>query len=87
MGSIFLSGLRDQNNGKKIGINGSRIYHVTTLLLFYLLFDSTLKLIQADQEPWTQMPFVSNPQEWPQLIIENSANSFNFKFILKFSEG
>ena len=41
MGSILLSGLgdqnfgkmglRDQNNGKKIGINGSRIYHVTTL--------------------------------------------------------
>ena len=25
-------GLRDQNNGKKIGINGSLIYHVTTLL-------------------------------------------------------
>ena len=25
-------GLRDQNYGKKIGINGSRIYHVTTLL-------------------------------------------------------
>ena len=24
-------GLRDQNNGKKIGINGSWIYHVTTL--------------------------------------------------------
>ena len=24
-------GLRDQNNGNKIGINGSRIYHVTTL--------------------------------------------------------
>ena len=24
-------GLRDQNKGKKIGINGSRIYHVTTL--------------------------------------------------------
>ena len=24
-------GLRDQNNGKKIGINGFRIYHVTTL--------------------------------------------------------
>ena len=23
-------GLRDQNNGKKIGINGSCIYHVTT---------------------------------------------------------
>ena len=42
MGSIFLSGLRDQNfgemglrdqnNGKKIEINGSRIYHVKTLL-------------------------------------------------------
>ena len=42
MGSILLSGLRDQtlgengaqelNNGKKIGINWSRIYHVTTLL-------------------------------------------------------
>ena len=41
MGSILLAGLRDQNlgengvrdqnNGKKIGINGSRIYHVTTL--------------------------------------------------------
>ena len=26
-------GLRDQNNGKKIGTNGSRIHHVTTLLL------------------------------------------------------
>ena len=26
-------GLRDQNNGTKIGINGSRIYHVTTLKL------------------------------------------------------
>ena len=26
-------GLRDQNNGKKIGINGSRIYHVTTLII------------------------------------------------------
>ena len=25
-------GLRDQNNGTKIGINVSRIYHVTTLL-------------------------------------------------------
>ena len=24
-------GLRDQNNGKKVGINGSRIYHVRTL--------------------------------------------------------
>ena len=24
-------GLRDQNKGKKIGINGSRIYHVTTV--------------------------------------------------------
>ena len=24
-------GLRYQNNGKKIGINGSQIYHVTTL--------------------------------------------------------
>ena len=41
MGSLFYQGsgikiwgkmgLRDQNNGKKIGINGSRIYHVTTL--------------------------------------------------------
>ena len=26
--------LRDQNNGKKIEINGSRIYHVTTLSLY-----------------------------------------------------
>ena len=41
MGSILLSGLRDQNfgengaqdqnDGKKIGISGPRIYHVTTL--------------------------------------------------------
>ena len=41
MGSIFFvrlrdqnfgkMGPRDQNNGKNIGINGSRIYHVTTL--------------------------------------------------------
>ena len=44
MGSIFYQGsgikilgkkgLRDQNNGKKVGINGSRIYHATTLLVF-----------------------------------------------------
>ena len=32
MGSILLSGLRDQNNGKKIGISGPRTYHVTTLV-------------------------------------------------------
>ena len=31
-------GLRDQNNGKKIGINGSRIYHVTTLSSVPMLF-------------------------------------------------
>ena len=46
MGSIFYQGsgikilgemgLRDQNNGKKIGINGSRIYHVTTLGMRYV---------------------------------------------------
>ena len=30
-------GLRDQNNGKEIGINGSPIYHVTTLLLIPIL--------------------------------------------------
>ena len=46
MGSIFFTraqgskfwgkkGLRDQNNGKKIGINGSRIYHDTTLLYIF----------------------------------------------------
>ena len=29
-------GLRDQNYGKKIGINGSRIYHVTTLIYYIL---------------------------------------------------
>ena len=28
----------------------------------------------TDQEPWNQMPLVSNPDEWQQLI-ENSANS------------
>ena len=43
MGSIFYQGsrikilgkigLRDQHNGKKMGINGSRIYHVTTLTI------------------------------------------------------
>ena len=31
MRSILLSGLRDQNNGKKIGISGPRTYYVTTL--------------------------------------------------------
>ena len=31
-------GLRDQNKGKKIEINGSRIYHVTTLRLALLVF-------------------------------------------------
>ena len=43
-------------------------------LLFYLPSDSTLKLLREDQEPWNQMPFVSNPEEWQQLI-ETSANS------------
>ena len=39
MGSIFLvkMGLRDQNNGKKIGISGSRIYHVTTLIVIMVM--------------------------------------------------
>ena len=41
-------GLRDQNNGKKIGINGSRIYHVTTLLwggtYLYGLYEGSLPL-------------------------------------------
>ena len=45
MGSIFLNfgemGLRDQNNGKKIGINWSRIYHVTTDILKRALYIST----------------------------------------------
>ena len=31
-------GLRDQNNGKKVGINGSRIYHVTTLMFIRLVY-------------------------------------------------
>ena len=40
-GSKFLGemGLRDQNNGEKIGIIGSRIYHVTTLLCRFLLLN------------------------------------------------
>ena len=41
-------GLRDHNNGKKIGINGSRIYHVTTLLL-----DVITWLINLDLIPFT----------------------------------
>ena len=52
MGSILLSGLRDQtlgkngaqgiNNGKKIGINWSRIYHVTTLNFYCNEIKTTL---------------------------------------------
>ena len=55
MESIFLSGLRDQNfrengsqesnNGTKIGSNGSRIYHVTTLL------QNTLITLNAKEYP------------------------------------
>ena len=30
-------GLRDQNNGKKIGISGSPIYHVTTLIVIMVM--------------------------------------------------
>ena len=47
MGSIFYQGsgikilgkkgFRDQNNGKKIGISGSRIYHVTTLIVIMVM--------------------------------------------------
>ena len=35
-------GLRDQNNGKKIGISGPRIYHVTTLNIGVLRLDEPL---------------------------------------------
>ena len=65
MGSIFYQGsgikifgkmgLRDQNNGKKIGINGSRIYHVTTLslgtLLSVLLGVRNKQMIFSQQSP------------------------------------
>ena len=55
MGSIFYQGwgikilgkkgLRDQNNDKKIGINGSRIYHVTTMYIVKLdNFDPNLEI-------------------------------------------
>ena len=40
-------GLRNQNNSKKIGINGSRIYYVTTLNLssvFLFVGKNKLKL-------------------------------------------
>ena len=33
-------GLRDQNEGKKIGISGTRIYHVTTLIFMTNVCDS-----------------------------------------------
>ena len=37
-------GLRDQNNVKKIGINGSRIYHVATLALYLVYVLCLVKL-------------------------------------------
>ena len=37
-------GLRDQNNGKKIGISGPRIYHVTTLCIYFELCHFKIKI-------------------------------------------
>ena len=46
MGSILLSGLMDQNYGKKIGISGPRIYHVTTLII-RIITESINKIING----------------------------------------
>ena len=32
-------GLRDQNDGKKIRISGPLIYHVTTLIIVYVVME------------------------------------------------
>ena len=45
-------------------------------LLFYLLSHSTLKLLRPDQEPWKQMPFVSNPEEWRNFLTANRKKTF-----------
>ena len=48
-------GLRDQNNGKKIGISGPRIYHVTTLgvvndsAVLNLHHDNDVKVVVSSQ--------------------------------------
>ena len=44
-------GLRDQNNGKRIGINGSWIYHVTTLLYQSKLFTHSLGVCNCYVSP------------------------------------
>ena len=48
---MFSSGLRNQSYGKKIGINGSRIYHVTTLSFFQVFFLEKSLLLLMEQPP------------------------------------
>ena len=47
-------GPRDQNEGKKIGISGTRIYHVTTLKLF----NTESELIEAREPTLDHRDFV-----------------------------
>ena len=65
-------GLRDQNYGKKVGINGSRIYHVTTLLYYalslqisriYQLLDENLASIttlEVERDCWDSLKDLFN---------------------------
>ena len=66
-------GLRDQNNGKKTGINGSRIYHVTTLPSHgrrksHWFCQNTVK--HDIKRPWTLSPGVAWQRERGQNFRE-----------------
>ena len=89
MGSILLSGLRDQNfgengaqardqnNGKKIGINVSRIYHVTTLLSLSDRNQSSTYLVAVCPVSccWPKFQSIFNPCNPLQQTTRNIINA------------
>ena len=72
-------GLRDQNNGKRIGSNGSWIYHVTTLTLQYgRLFQSKRNENQSseflsERTRWSSMPPWKKSLKVQNFEVVNSA--------------
>ena len=80
-------GLRDQNNGKKIGISGPRIYHVTTLMYRYQYNQyNTIKIVGIQQVAETEPPEDTPPiclklyshalEQIPQIRISTSHTRF-----------
>ena len=70
-------GLRDQNNGKKIGINGSRIYHVTTLLSLSDRNQSSTYLVAVCPVSccWPKFQSIFNPCNPLQQTTRNIINA------------